>query len=170
MKKILICMMMGFTVAAVQAVAPLWLRDVQISPDGQSIAFCYKGDIYKVSVQGGNVVQLTTQDSYECNPIWSPDSKSIAFASDRNGNFDIFVMPANGGSAKKLTSNSVSELPSAFTPDGKHVVFSAAIQDPAKSALYKTTHLALCTGNNKTIRIRGRSSGKGGIQFKSEKN
>ena len=141
MKKILICMMMGFTVAAVQAVTPLWLRDVQISPDGQSIAFCYKGDIYKVSVQGGNAVQLTTQDSYECNPIWSPDSKSIAFASDRNGNFDIFVMPANGGSAKKLTSNSVSELPSAFTPDGKQVVFSAAIQDPAKSALYPTTSM-----------------------------
>ena len=31
-------------------VTPLWLRDVMISPDGQQIAFCYKGDIYKVSV------------------------------------------------------------------------------------------------------------------------
>ena len=141
MKKVLTCIIMGLTVATVQAVTPLWLRDVQISPDGQSIAFCYKGDIYKVGIQGGNAVQLTTQDSYECNPIWSPDSKSIAFASDRNGNFDIFVMPANGGNAKRLTSNSVSELPSAFTPDGKQVVFSAAIQDPAKSALYPTTSM-----------------------------
>ena len=63
MKKVLTCIIMGLTVATVQAVTPLWLRDVQISPDGQSIAFCYKGDIYKVGIQGGNAVQLTTQDS-----------------------------------------------------------------------------------------------------------
>ena len=141
MKKLFIITLLGLVCIHIQAITPLWMRDVQISPDGSTIAFCYKGDIYKVSVQGGNAVQLTTQDSYECNPIWSPDGKSIAFASDRDGNFDIFVMSANGGSAKKLTSNSVPELPSSFTPDGKCVVFSAAIQDPASSALYPTNSL-----------------------------
>lgn len=94
MRKLFVCIALGLTTLTGNAASPLWMRDVQISPDGTEIAFCYKGDIYKVSAGGGTAIQLTTQPSYECTPIWSPDSKQIAFASDRNGNFDIFVMPA----------------------------------------------------------------------------
>ena len=139
MKKILATIAFGFTAIASQAATPLWMRDVRISPDGTEIVFCYKGDIYKMLAKGGAATQLTTQDSYECTPVWSPDGKQIAFASDRYGNFDVFVMPANGGTAQRLTSNSAGELPSAFTPDGKYILFSASIQDPANSALFPTS-------------------------------
>ena len=139
MRKLFVCIALGLTTLTGNAASPLWMRDVQISPDGTEIAFCYKGDIYKVSAGGGTAIQLTTQPSYECTPIWSPDSKQIAFASDRNGNFDIFVMPATGGTAQRLTTHSSSELPSTFTPDGKYILFSASIQDPSQSALFPTT-------------------------------
>ena len=109
MKKIIISCLFCVIAISVFAMKPLWLRDVQISPDGTQIVFCYKGDIYKVASTGGTAVQLTTQESYECNPVWSPDGKQIGFASDRNGNFDIFVMSAEGGAAKRLTSHSVAE-------------------------------------------------------------
>ena len=117
---------------------PLWLRDVQISPDGSQVLFCYKGDIYKVSSQGGAAVRLTSQDSYECSPVWSRDGRQIAFASDRHGNFDIFAMPAEGGAAQRLTFNSASEIPQAFSPDGQWIYFGAQIQDPASSVLFPT--------------------------------
>lgn len=121
--------------------APLWLRDVKISPSGKQIAFTYKGDIYKVDKQGGVAQRLTTQDSYESNPVWSPDGSKIAFASDRNGGRDIYVMDSKGGTATRLTYNSASEIPEGFTPDGKYVLFSAAIQDPASSVMFPSGRL-----------------------------
>ena len=136
MKKIFAYLTLGFTTLTTYAATPLRMRDIQISPDGTEIVFCYKGDIYKASANVGTATQLTTQESYESSPVWSPDGKQIAFASDRQGNFDVFVMPSDGGAAQRLTTNSAGEIPSAFTPDGKYILFSAAIQDPAGSALF----------------------------------
>ncbi len=123
------------------AVAPLWIRDAKISPDGKTIAFTYKGDIWTVATEGGQATRLTATDDYETTPVWSPDSRSIAFAGDRAGNFDIYVIDAKGGAPRRLTYNSASETPEAFTPDGKAVVFSASIMDPAESALFPTSSM-----------------------------
>lgn len=117
--------------------APLWLRDARISPDGSEIVFTYKGDIFAVATAGGSARRITSDAGYECNPVWSPDGRTLAFASDRHGNFDIFTVDARRPAAwKRLTFDSASEIPEAFSPDGRSVLFSAAIQDPAASALY----------------------------------
>ena len=141
MKKILTAALFLAATVSAQAVTPLWMRDVQISPDGGTIAFCYMGDIYTVPATGGTARQLTTQSSYEQNPIWSPDGSTIAFASDRFGGFDIFTMPSAGGQATRITFNSTSEIPQAFTPDGSSILFSANIQDPAQSAMFPRASL-----------------------------
>ena len=157
----MVAVMAGSSVqaSASQAFTPLWLRDVMVSPDGQQVLFCYKGDIYKVSTKGGTAVQLTTHDSYECSPVWSADGKQIAFASDRHGNLDIFTMSADGGSATRLTYNSVAEVPQAFSPDGKWVLFGAAIQDPAASVMFPDNTLPelykVPTKGGRTLQVLG---------------
>jgi tricorn protease len=122
--------------AAICQENPLWMRYSAISPDGKTILFCYKGDIWSVPASGGTAVPVTLAESYEYCPVWSHDGKNIAFASDRNGNFDIFVMAASGGEARRLTFSSNKEIPSSYTADNKGVIFSAYRQDIVTNAQF----------------------------------
>ena len=112
------------TAAGAMADSPLWLRDAGISPDGKTIAFTYKGDIFTVPVSGGEARQLTSDEAYDSKPIWTPDGKRIAFRSDRLGSDDIFIMNATGGNVVRLTTSSVAEQPLAFLNDSI-LLFSA---------------------------------------------
>ena len=115
---------------------PLWMRYPAISPDGKTIVFSYHGDLFTVSASGSEVKHLTVHKAYDFMPIWSPDNKSITFASDRYGNFDIFTIPVEGGTPKRLTFYSGNEYPDSYTPDGKSILFSATIQDKPSNAQF----------------------------------
>lgn len=121
--------------AAMAQQAPLWMRHSAISPDGSQIAFAYKGDIWTVPVAGGQAKQLTTHSAYDSYPVWSPDSKNIAFVSTREGSRDVWIMPREGGAPHRLTTSSGSETPVAFL-DNDHVLFESQVMPTAQSIFF----------------------------------
>jgi len=115
---------------ALSAQDPLWLRKCEISPDGTLVAFCYKGDIYTVSSTGGEARQITSNQAYDSDPMWTRDGKWIVFSSYREGGKDIFMTRYDGGVPKRITNYPGSETPMAVLPDGR-ILFSASIQSDA---------------------------------------
>lgn len=114
---------------------PLWLRNPSISPDGKTLLFTFEGDIFSVPTTGGKALQLTTNDAIDNAPTWSHDGTTIAFASDREGNFDIYTMPKEGGVATRLTFNTTAETPMCFTADDKDIVMEANLEPAQDYAL-----------------------------------
>jgi len=127
-------MLLGAASASAQH-EPLWMRYPAISPDGQQIAFAYKGDIFCVDANGGKARQITTNPAHDSYPVWSPDGKRIAFASNREGGFDIYVTNADGGAPKRLTTNSGGEIPVAWK-DNDHILFQASDMPSAESIIF----------------------------------
>ena len=120
---------------AIGAEAPLWLRHSAISPDGSTVLFTYKGDIYSVPSAGGRARQLTTHTGHDSHPVWSPDGKRIAFSSTRMGGADVYVMPADGGEPRRITVDSGTETPLAWDGGG-NVLFSASDMPSAESIIF----------------------------------
>jgi len=138
MKPLLLTFLMALTLTLqVNAQTnPLWMRYPAISPDGKSIVFGYKGDLFKVPSSGGTAVPLTLHEAHEYMPVWSHDGKWIAFASDRYGNFDVFIMPSEGGEATRLTYNSANDVPYDFSADNKYVLFGSGRNDVSSSVRF----------------------------------
>jgi tricorn protease len=122
--------------------APSWLRYPSISPDGKTIVFTYKGDLYKVPSTGGTATPLTMHEAHDFMPVWSKDGKSIAFASDRYGNFDVYTIAAEGGEAKRITYHSANEYPYSFTNDNKNIVFGGTRMDLPTNRQYPTGYMS----------------------------
>ncbi len=115
---------------------PLWMRYPVISPDGQTIVFTYKGDLYKVPTSGGIAAPITLSEGYDFMPVFTPDGKSIVFASDRHGNFDLFSVGLNGGTSKRLTFHSSSDYPQCISSDGKSILFTSSRMDNAEMSQF----------------------------------
>ncbi|MCQ2115112.1 MAG: S41 family peptidase [Bacteroidales bacterium] len=160
MKKLSIILTFLLCSITVFAENPLWLRKNSISPDGSKIAFGYKGDIFVVAAEGGMARQLTSNDQYDSNPIWTADGSKLVFMSTREGNQDIYVTSAEGGVPTRLTFFSLNENLVGVQPDGT-VLFTADITAdptygdfPSKGKLFQvsleggrpSTRLALPVG------------------------
>lgn len=108
---------------AAAAMTPSWIRHNSISPDGKTLAFSYKGDIWTVPSTGGEATQITSNQAYDSEPLWTRDSQNIIFTSRREGSKDIYLTSISGGVPKQLTDLPGNETPLAVLEDGS-ILFS----------------------------------------------
>ena len=79
-----------------------WMN-VDVSPDGRTIAFDLLGDIYTIPVSGGTATRIAEGIPFEMQPAFSPDGRKIAFTSDRGGGDNIWIMNADGSDKRQVT-------------------------------------------------------------------
>ncbi len=99
-----------------------WMN-VDVSPDGKTIAFDLLGDIYTMPITGGKATAIRSGLSWEVQPRWSPDGKKLLFTSDAGGGDNIWMMDSKGGNAKQVTKESFRLLNNAtWMPDGQYFI------------------------------------------------
>lgn len=98
-----------------------WM-DVDVSPDGKTIAFTLLGDIYTLPISGGTPKRITEGLSWDVQPRFSPDGSRIAFTSDRGGGDNIWVMNPDGTDKRQVTKEDfrLVNQPS-WSPDGRFI-------------------------------------------------
>ena len=82
---------LALAIAAQAQETPTWIRRNAISPDGKTLAFSYKGDIFTVPTAGGEARQITSNRAYETDPFWTADGQKLVFSSWREGSKDLYI-------------------------------------------------------------------------------
>ena len=143
------------------------ISDPDLSADGRAVLYTrgeadWKANrrvnhIWRVNVEGGEPVQLTSGSDGESSPRWAPDGRTIAFIAKRGDDefSQIYLLPVDGGEARRLTSHPTAVSQISWLPDGSTLYFTAAdpksdeekARDKAKDDVYaydenyKQTHL-----------------------------
>lgn len=109
-----------------------------LSPDATRVVFSFAGnlppiasagtdsELYIVNADGSQngLQRLTTNDAEDVDPAFSLDGTRLAFASNRDGNYEIYVMKLDGTEVARLTHEPADDVRPAFTPDGR-IVFTS---------------------------------------------
>lgn len=116
------------------------LSQPQLSPDAKWVAYVVKtfnlkedktnNDIYMVSVNGGDPIQLTSDEKDDNHPRWSPDNKYLAFLSGRKKKSQVYLLNRNGGEAVQLTDIKQGVSDFVWSPDSKKLALILTDPDP----------------------------------------
>ena len=98
-----------------------WMN-LDVSPDGKTIAFDLLGDIYTMPISGGTATNITNSMAWEMQPRFSPNGIQLSFTSDQGGGDNIWIMNTDGSDAKQVTKEKFRLLNNAvWSPDGNYL-------------------------------------------------
>ena len=103
---------------------------VSVSPDGKTMVFDVLGDLYTLPIAGGTATRIVGGLSFESQPVFSPDGKTIAFLSDRTGVENLWIANADGSNPRAVSKDGLTRdrpeimVSPSWTPDGQYIVVS----------------------------------------------
>ena len=99
-------------------------QEMALSPDGKKVAFAVHGEIFAASAKdGGDAARITFTPEAESEVSWSPDSRQLAYVSDRGGSTHVFLYDFSTSAETQLTSGNHNDTFPRFSPDGKQIAF-----------------------------------------------
>ena len=102
------------------------IRTSGVSPTGKRAVFEARGDVFTVPAENGPIMNLTrSSGSAERYPRWSPDGKTLAYWSDRQGEYELVLRPADGSGTERTVTTlgpGFRYLPH-WSPDSKRIAF-----------------------------------------------
>jgi dipeptidyl aminopeptidase/acylaminoacyl peptidase len=140
-----LCVVVFSSLVQAQAKHPMTFDDLiklhrvggaAISNDGKWVAYSVStpdvdanrsvSNVWIVSASGGTPTQVS-EGGRDNSPAWSPDGKTLAFLSARDGNSQVYLLSMDGGEAKKLTKLSTGADLFHWSPDGKTIAFTSSV-------------------------------------------
>ena len=110
------------TLATIKTTTGTWMN-LDVSPDGKTIAFDLLGDIYTMPIGGGKATNITNSMAWDMQPRFSPNGKQLAFTTDQGGGDNIWTMNTDGSEQKQVTKEEFRLLNQpAWSPDGEYII------------------------------------------------
>lgn len=99
-------------------------RELTLSPDGKKVAFVVHGEVFASSAKdGGDAVRISSSATAESQPTWLPNSRSLIYASDRDGVAHLFRYDFSTRAETRLTNEDTDDSSPIVSPDGKLLAF-----------------------------------------------
>jgi len=122
-------------------------QELKLSPDGKKVAFVARGEVFAASAKdGGDAARVTRTPAAESQVAWAPDSRRLAYVSDRDGAARLYLYDFAANAETQLTREGAGDAAPGFAPDGKMLAFIRGGRELRLLDLESKSERALATG------------------------